>query len=106
MTSPSQVGGHGDAGGPLSCVFWLDRAKAKEFDTVTPSPETGFDPIYPQMNDHTDRGLGGRHYGASQESSIGYARRNQRGILADVPGRATSLRTQSWPLQVLVGRRD
>jgi hypothetical protein len=30
-------------------------------------PESGFETVSLQMNDHTDRGLGGRQYGASQE---------------------------------------
>ena len=30
-------------------------------------PETGFEAISLQLNDHTGRGVGGRQYGASEE---------------------------------------
>jgi len=30
-------------------------------------PETGFETISLQLNDHTDRGVGGRQYGASED---------------------------------------
>jgi len=30
-------------------------------------PETGFEPISLQLNDHTDRGVGGRQYGSSED---------------------------------------
>jgi hypothetical protein len=29
--------------------------------------ETGFEPISLQLNDHTDRGVGGRQYGSSED---------------------------------------
>jgi hypothetical protein len=30
-------------------------------------PETGFEAISPKLNDHTDRGVGGRQYGTSED---------------------------------------
>jgi len=30
-------------------------------------PETGFEAMSLQLNDHTDRGLGGRRYGTSED---------------------------------------
>jgi len=43
------------------CVFWVVCRQTGN------DPETGFEPISLQLNDHTDRGAGGRQYGSSED---------------------------------------
>src|ERR1700740_2485198 len=40
------------------------------------SSETGFEPISLQLNDHTDRGVGGRQYGSSEDIETPQAKIN------------------------------
>jgi|HubBroStandDraft_4_1064222.scaffolds.fasta_scaffold01108_8 hypothetical protein len=52
---------------PLSAIDWLREIEMPVVGALLLLARTGFEAISLELNDHTDRGVGGRQYGTSED---------------------------------------